>query len=83
MAKKLSEDAEKLELHLKYLFEHQVNLKQRIITIDKDIDSSVFSFIDAALSELEAYSRQAITIRVFSEGVCSARIRVTQLLLFS
>lgn len=55
-------------LHLEYLFEHGVNFRQRVITIWNDIDSEVFADIDAALTEMETQSKQAVTIRLFSFG---------------
>jgi len=68
MTKRVPENVEKLELHLKYLFEHKVNLRDRVITINKDIDAETFAFVDSAITELESYNRQAITIRICSDG---------------
>lgn len=63
-----SQKTEALELHFKYLFEVGVNFKDRVIVIDEDIEEGLFTKVDAAMSELESYSRQAITIRINSFG---------------
>ena len=70
------DNAEKLELHLKYLFEG-VNFKDRVITISEEIEDPLFLRIDAALTEMESHSRKAITIRINSDGgspYCAAAI---------
>lgn len=58
----------KLELHLEQVFDRGVNFRQRIIQIVGDIDEDKFKLIDGALSEMEADSRKAITIRINSCG---------------
>ena len=68
MSVKKTQDNERLELHLKYLFDQAINFKDRVITIDSDIDGELFAWIDAALTELESHSRKAITVRIRSEG---------------
>lgn len=57
-----------LELHLGALFDHGVNFRDRVITISSEIDSDLFKLVDGALSEMEAHSRKAVTIRINSEG---------------
>jgi ATP-dependent protease ClpP protease subunit len=57
-----------LELHLDALFDHGVNFRDRVITISSEIDEATFLLVDAALSEMEAHSRKAITIRINSGG---------------
>lgn len=61
-------DTERLQLHLSYVFDKNVNFKERIILINRDIDDEAFSLLDAALTEMESYNRQAITIRLSSDG---------------
>lgn len=58
----------KIALHYEYLFEWDVNFKDRVITISNDIDSDEFARIDAALTEMETDSRKKITIRINSPG---------------
>jgi len=67
---KLTPDSKtsQLELHLGALFDHGVNFRDRIITLTGEVNSDMFSLVDAALSEMEAHSRKAITIRINSEG---------------
>lgn len=62
------DQVEKLELHLKYLFEAGVNFKSRIITISEEIDDALFLKVDAAMSEMESHNGKAITVRINSEG---------------
>lgn len=68
MSVKKTEATERLEIRLKYLFEHGIDLDSRIITFSTEIDSNLFSFIDAAVTELERHNNRAITIRINSEG---------------
>jgi ATP-dependent protease ClpP protease subunit len=74
-----NEEYDKLSLQLQYLFEFGVDLKNRVIQLvpektdeedsfSREIDSHHFSFIDAALTELESRNRSAITIRIHSYG---------------
>ena len=63
-----SEPVERLELHLKYLFDHGVNFKDRVITLASDIDEDEFLRIDAALTEMESHNKSNITIRINSGG---------------
>lgn len=56
------------DIRLKYLFECGVDFKNRSITIDGEIDSGIFTWFDAAMSELEAGSRKTITIKINSPG---------------
>lgn len=55
-------------LILEYAFEHNVNFKERIITISREIDEVEFDRIDNALTELESQNRQSVTIRINSPG---------------
>jgi len=64
------EPVERLELHLKFLFEHGVNFKERVITLSDDIDEQEFLRIDAALTEMESHGKSTITLRINSEGGC-------------
>lgn len=68
MNRKNDQDTERLELHLEYLFESGINLKERVIRIVGDIDLDQFNLVDSGMSEMESYNRQAITIRICSEG---------------
>lgn len=61
---RLSEQA----LRLQYSVEHGINITDRIIRIDGDIDESMVSRIDSGMSEMERDSRRAITIRINSVG---------------
>ncbi len=55
-------------LILEYAFEYNVNFKERIITISKEIDAEEFNRIDNALTELESQNRKSVTIRINSPG---------------
>lgn len=55
-------------LILEYAFEYNVNFKQRVITISRDIDQKEFDRVDGALTELESQSRKSVTIRINSPG---------------
>lgn len=66
MAAKVSKD--QLELHLNCVFEHNVNFAQRVILLNQDIDEGTFTLVENALTEMESYNGQPITIRVCSEG---------------
>lgn len=57
-----------LALHLEYLFERGVNFRNRVITITGEISDDTFSLIDSAMTELEAQSRKAVTVRINSGG---------------
>lgn len=57
-----------LGIHLETLFERGVNFRDRIITINNEIDSAEFQKIDAGLSEMESDSRKSVTIRINSPG---------------
>lgn len=59
---------EERELRLKYLYEHGLDLHQRIITISAGIDDATFIAFNAAVTELESVNRKEITVRLFSEG---------------
>ncbi len=61
-------DVEKRALQLQYSFEHGVDLENRIIRIGEEIDEGHFSWLDAALTELESSNRKGITIRINSPG---------------
>lgn len=55
-------------LNLNIAFEYGVNFKERTITISTDIDPSLFTLVDIALTEMEAQSKRAVTIRINSPG---------------
>lgn len=57
-----------LGIHLETLFEHGVNFRDRIITINNEIDNNEFQKVDAGLSEMESDSRKSVTIRINSPG---------------
>jgi ATP-dependent protease ClpP protease subunit len=61
-------DTERLGLHLMHVFEKNVNFKERVILINGEIEEQVFSLLDAALTEMESHNRQAVTIRISSDG---------------
>jgi len=63
-----TKDIDKEKLRLEYLFEQGVNFVDRVIQINEEIGEDSFSFIDAALSELERSSKKTITIRINSPG---------------
>jgi ATP-dependent protease ClpP protease subunit len=45
-----------------------VDIKNRIIRINEDIESKTFDTVDAGLTELESISKKTITIRICSLG---------------
>lgn len=55
-------------LNLGIAFEYGVNFKERTITISTDIDESLFTMVDVALTEMESQSKQAVTLRINSPG---------------
>lgn len=55
-------------LLLGYLFESGVDFQRRTINLTGDIDESTFKLVDAAVSEMEANSKAAITIKINSPG---------------
>ncbi len=55
-------------LMFEYALLHNINIKDRVIVISGDIDSSKFDLIEAGLTLLESESRKAITIRINSAG---------------
>lgn len=63
-----NKDVDTIALHLEYLFEKNVNFKDRIITVAEDITAELFLKLDAALTEMESHNRKAVTIRIMSEG---------------
>lgn len=65
-----TDTAEMLGIHLNHLFEKKVNFKERVILINGEITEETFAFVDAALTELESHSRQAVTIKIHSMGGC-------------
>ena len=65
--KKPDDNIDKLDLHLRYVFEG-VNFKERIIVIRGDIDQEKFTFFEGALTELESHSKRMVTVKIFSEG---------------
>lgn len=61
---KLSEQA----LRLQYSIEQGINVNDRVIRIDHDIDNMMLARVDAGMSEMERNSRKEITIRISSAG---------------
>jgi ATP-dependent Clp protease, protease subunit len=61
-------DADKLRLHLEFLFEHGVNFRERVILLNEEIDSETFTLIECALSEMESHNKGTITIKINSDG---------------
>lgn len=59
---------EEKSLQLQYLFEYGVNFRDRIVTLTDEIGEGSFDFIDASFSELEAVSKEPITLRIKSPG---------------
>lgn len=55
-------------LILEYAFAYNVNFKERVITISREIDEAEFDRVDNALTELESQSRKSVTIRINSPG---------------
>lgn len=45
-----------------------VDVKNRVIRLSNDIEASMFDLVDAGLTELEAISKKAITVRISSYG---------------
>ena len=62
------ESIDKLDLNLKYAFEHGDNFKARTIPLVGEIDSDKFQLIDTALTEMERHNQKSVTIRINSEG---------------
>lgn len=61
---KLSEQA----LRLQYSIEQGINVNDRVIRIDDEIDNKMLARVDAGMSEMERDSRKGITIRISSAG---------------
>lgn len=59
---------EKKKLILEYGLEHGIDFENRIIRISGDIEDGNFDLLDFALTNMEAESRKAITIRISSPG---------------
>lgn len=53
---------------LNYAFEYGVDFKNRIITITGELSAPWFDIIDAALNQMEAESKETVTIRIHSPG---------------
>lgn len=53
---------------LGYLFDHGVDFQRRIIHLTGEITEDAFTLIDAAMTEMEAASHAAITIKINSPG---------------
>lgn len=59
---------DQLELHLSYVFEHGVNFKERVILIVEEINDELYKLVESAMTEMESYSRQPITLKINSGG---------------
>lgn len=68
MTKTYENDLDRYELHLRYVFERQINFKERIIVLNEVIEDCTFNTVDSAITEMESYSRQPITIKLCSPG---------------
>ena len=55
-------------LHLEYAFYERVNFRNRRVLLTEDIEEDSFTFIDAALTELETNNDDPITIVINSFG---------------
>lgn len=55
-------------LLLGYLFEDGVDFQRRAIRLTGDVDTEMFEKLDAAMTEMEAESKKAITIKIDSYG---------------
>jgi ATP-dependent protease ClpP protease subunit len=68
-AKKVEEGhLTRLDLHLKFAFEYGANFRDRIITLDREIDSGSFTFVSAALTEMEKTNKRRVTLHINSPG---------------
>lgn len=65
---KLEDRLTHASLLLGYLFDYGVDFQRRTIKITGDIDQETFNLIDSAMTEMEAESKAAITIKVDSPG---------------
>ena len=76
-----SEETQKQELRLTYLFDHGVDFRNRTIRLSPDtgdhtddnqheIMPDSFALVDSAISEMESINRRAITIKIHSWGGC-------------
>lgn len=55
-------------LLLGYLFEDGVDFQRRTIQLTGEVDTEMYERLDAAMSEMEAESKKAITIKIDSYG---------------
>lgn len=65
---KLEDRLTHASLLLGYLFDYGVDFQRRVIKITGDIDQETFNLVDAALTEMEAESRAAVTVKIDSPG---------------
>lgn len=63
-----NEDYYKRSLELECLFDRGIDLERRVIMIYEPVSQELAHFVDAAMTELEAKGRSAITIRIMSDG---------------
>ncbi len=84
MKVKSEHEVELQKIHLECVFDRGVDFKARCITLNTaespsteeglqdymELQPGHFSFIDAALSEMENQSRKAVTVKIFSYGGC-------------
>jgi ATP-dependent protease ClpP protease subunit len=73
MANKVDTELESLKLeqlkaNLEYAFECNVNLKERVILLTGEVNDEMYQLLEVALTELESYNHQQVTIRINSEG---------------
>jgi ATP-dependent protease ClpP protease subunit len=55
-------------LNMGIAFEYGVNFKERTISLVGEIEASMFTLVDIALTEMEAQSKATITVRINSPG---------------
>lgn len=53
---------------LGYLFDYGVDFQRRVINLTGEVNGNMFNLVDAALTEMEAGSKSAITIKINSHG---------------
>lgn len=63
-----SKNQELESLNLSFAFEQDLDVKNRVIRIDSELDENAFSCFDAALTALENINKRGITVRICSYG---------------
>lgn len=65
---KLEDRLTHASLLLGYSFDHGADFQRRIIQLTGDVDADMFDRVDAAMTEMEAESKKAITVKINSFG---------------